>query len=79
MKDTFRLCRKCGKPVGLINTRPYRSILVDADAVQVKANEFGNEYIRWDGTKIRAREADPGEVLGVEFAYRPHRCEDNDL
>lgn len=75
MKDTLtKICRKCGKPIMLIHQRIYRSIIVDADAVEIKADSLGDEYIRWDGTKVRARVVKPEEdVEGIEFAYRPHR------
>ena len=74
MKDTFRLCRKCGKPIAVISERIYRNIIVDADAVEVIADPLGDEYIRWNGTKMRARAVKPDEVTAsAEFAYRPHR------
>jgi len=74
MKDTFRICRKCGKPIAVIQYGIYRKVLVDAEAVAVKANAYGKEYMRADGSKVLAREAKPEEVC-TEYAYRPHRCE----
>ena len=72
--DTFRLCRKCGQPIAVIKEKIYRNIIVDAEAVEVKVDPLGDNYIRWDGTKVRARAVKPDEeVEGVEFAYRPHR------
>ena len=75
MKNTqIKICRKCGKEILIIPQRMYRSIPVDAEAVEVIADSLGDEYIRWDGTKVRARAVKPEEELpGIEFAYRPHR------
>lgn len=75
MKSTpMKICRKCGKEIYIIPERMYRSIPVDAEAVEVIADSLGDEYIRWDGTKVRARAVKPDEELpGIEFAYRPHR------
>ena len=76
-KDTFRLCRKCGKPIAVISEKVYRNFLVDADPVWVVAEEQGEKFIRHDGTKVRGREADLKKIedLLAEPAYRPHRCE----
>lgn len=75
MKNTMlKICRKCGKEIYIIPLRMYRSIPVDAEAVEVVADSQGDEYIRWDGTKVRARAVKPEEeIQGIEFAYRPHR------
>ena len=75
MKNTqIKICRKCGKEIYIIPQKMYRSIPVDAEAVEVIADSLGDEYIRWDGTKVRARAVKPDEEIpGIEFAYRPHR------
>ena len=72
MKESFRICRKCGKPVGVIEWGVYRKVLVDAEAVDVVPDPHGEEFVRIDGSKIRGRAADPG-TLQTEPAYRPHR------
>lgn len=72
MKDTFRMCRLCGKPVGVITRGVYRKVLVDAEAVDVVPDPEGEEFLRIDGSKIRGKEAEPG-TLQTEPAYRPHR------
>ena len=80
MKDTFRLCRKCGRPVGVLHVRAYRSIIIDAEAMLVMPDRLGDTFIRIDGSKIRARKAEYdeqaqyGEEDGPEYAYRPHHC-----
>lgn len=81
MKDTFRPCRKCGKPVGIINTRPYRSILVDAETVFVHPDPLGETFIRIDGSKMRGKPDTRWDDDGkeAEAVWRPHRCKDNDL
>ena len=72
MKDSFRICRKCGKPVGVIEWGVYRKVLVDAEAVDVVPDPHGEEFVRIDGSKIRGRAAEPG-TLQTEPAYRLHR------
>ena len=72
MKDMVTRCRKCGKPVAVITWGVYRKALVDATAVMVVADPEGEEFIRIDGSKVRAREADIGTIQ-AEPAYRLHR------
>ena len=74
MKDTFRLCRECGKPVGVIERGLYRKILVDAEAVLIAPDTLGREYVRIDGSKIKGLEVAYDSVVNAEPAYRPHRC-----
>ena len=74
MKDTFRLCRKCGKPVAVIERGIYRKILVDAEAVLIAPDTYGREYVRIDGSKVLAVPAGHTITAGTEPAYRPHRC-----
>ena len=81
MKDTFRLCRECGKPVAVIKRGLYRKILVDASPVDVFPDEHGEEFIRLDGSKMRAVPADrwdddrwDDDRKEAEYVFRPHRC-----
>lgn len=71
-RDNFKACKFCGKKVGIITWGVYRKIVVDAEAVDVVPDEFGEEFVRIDGSKIRGREAEIG-TIGAEPAYRPHR------
>ena len=75
MKDNgVRACRFCGKPIAVITWGVYRKVVVDAAAVMVAADPDGEEFVRIDGTKVRAREVDPYEYTGAsEPAYRVHR------
>ena len=75
MKNTpIKVCRKCGQEILIIHERLYRTITVDADAVPVTADPLGDEYVRWDGTKVKARALKMDEMVeGEEYAYRPHR------
>lgn len=73
MKDSFRPCRKCGKPVAVITWGVYRKILVDAEAVDVVPDPHGEEFVRIDGSKIRGREVPMESAYDYEAAYRPHR------
>ena len=73
MRDqSVKPCRKCGKPVSVITWGVYRKILVDANAVDVVPDPKGEEFVRFDGRKMRGREAEPG-TLQTEPGYRPHR------
>ena len=71
-KDSFKKCRICGKPIGVIEWGVYRKVTVDAEAVAVVPDPEGEDFIRIDGSKIRGREAEPG-TLQTEYAYRQHR------
>ena len=71
-RDNFKACKFCRKKVGIITWGVYRKIVVDAEAVDVVPDEFGEEFVRIDGSKIRGREAEIG-TIGAEPAYRPHR------
>ena len=67
-------CRTCGKMVGIITEGIYRKVLVDAEAVMVKADPRGETFVRIDGSKFIGIEqpyenCDPD----AEPAYRPHR------
>lgn len=73
MKDSFRICRKCGKPVCVIEWGVYRKILVDAEAVDVVPDPHGEEFVRIDGSKIRGREVPMESAYDYEAAYRQHR------
>ena len=71
--EAFKTCKKCGKQIMLIKERLYRTIIVDAEAVEVVADPLGDNYIRWNGDKVRARAVKPDEMTAsAEFAYRPH-------
>ena len=70
--NSFKNCRICGKPIGVIEWGVYRKVLVDADALDVVPDPHGEEFVRIDGSKIRGRVAEPG-TLQTEPAYRPHR------
>ena len=74
MKDTFRLCRKCGRPVGVIERGLYRKILVDAEAVLIAPDTLGREYVRIDGSKVMGLEVAYDSGVDAEPAYRPHKC-----
>lgn len=64
-------CRKCGQEIAIIQERLYRKIIVDAEAVRVVADPEGIDFVRIDGSKVRARIA-PEDAEGAEYAYRPH-------
>ena len=70
--NTIKICRFCGKKVSIITWGVYRKIVVDAEAVDVAPDPDGEEFVRFDGSKVRGREADAG-TLGTEPAYRIHR------
>lgn len=76
MKDTFRLCRKCGRPIGVIKERAYKKIIVDADTQFVHEDPYGEVFIRIDGTKMRGTPADNynDDSTTCEAVWRPHKC-----
>ena len=71
-RDSFKRCRVCGKPIGIITWGIYRKIIVDAEALDVVPDPHGEEFVRIDGSKIRGVVAEPGTIM-TEPAYRPHR------
>ena len=75
--ESFKRCRFCGKQIGIITWGVYRKVVVDAKAVEVVPDEFGEEFVRIDGSKIRGREVFNESAYDYEMAYRPHRktCE----
>ena len=73
MKGNVVKCKFCGKPIMVVTYGVYRKAVVDAEAVMVKAAEGGEEYVRIDGSKVKAIEVDfitPEQ--GAEPAYRMH-------
>ena len=78
MRSGMQRCRKCGQMIGVIEWGIYRKALVDAEAIRVIADPEGEEFIRIDGSKVLAWEAEEDEVNKyAEYAYRLHRktCE----
>ena len=73
MKEGTRVCKFCGREIGVITWGVYRKIVVDAEAVMVLAAEEGEEFVRIDGSKVRGREVEYEEAVLAEPAYRPHR------
>lgn len=76
MKSSVNRCRFCGKEIAIITWGVYRKVVVDAEPVWVLPDAEGEEFVRIDGSKIKARKADPAEDK-PEPAYRIHRmsCE----
>ena len=73
-EQIYHTCKKCGRRVNIITWGVYRKVLVDAVAVEVIADPEGEDFVRIDGSKVQAREAEPGMIqAGTEWAYRPHR------
>ena len=73
-RDSLKRCRACGKMIGIITEGIYRKVIVDAEAVEVVADRYGETFVRIDGSKLIGREIEVGEIqAGAEWAYRPHR------
>ena len=70
--DKKMKCRKCGREIFIITWGIYRKVIVDAEALDVIPDPYGEEFVRFDGSKIRGVEAEIG-TLQTEPAYRPHR------
>ena len=74
MKDPFtRKCRHCGRPIAIITWGVYRKVIVDPEAVMVEAKPEGEEFVRYDGSKVVGVEVDFIEKNRAEPAYRMHR------
>lgn len=72
MKDKETTCRKCGKQIAVVTLGVYRKAVVDADPVWVLTDPEGEDYVRIDGSKVKARPAKMEEEQ-AEPAYRMHR------
>ena len=72
-EDGYRTCRKCGKPIGVITWGIYRKSVVDLIPVMVTADPEGEDYVRIDGSKVKAREVAFDSQAPAEPAYRMHR------
>ena len=77
-QETFKRCRKCGRMIGIIQARAYRSIIVDAETQFVHEDPDGEIYIRIDGTKMRGKQADDynDDRITCEAVWRPHHCDE---
>ena len=72
--DGIRTCRECGKPVGIIKFGIYHTAVVDPEPVMVIANPDGEDYVRIDGSKVKAVEVSfMTDLPEAEPAYRQHR------
>ena len=76
--DGIRTCRKCGRQISIIKWGFYHTAVVDAFPVMVRADAGGEDYVRADGSKVKAVELpyDSTDEQG-EPAFRMHRksCE----
>ena len=70
MKEGFKKCRFCGKPIAVITFGIYRKSVVDAEAVYVAADPNGEDFVRIDGSKVKGKPVGP--LDGGEWAYRIH-------
>lgn len=75
--ETVKACRKCGRLIGIIDRGLYRKVVVDASGFEIVPDDAGEEFIRIDGSKVRARvlERYDDDTAVCEYAYRPHRCQ----
>ena len=73
MKGSINKCRWCGKPIGVITWGIYRKTVVDADAVMVKPDPEGEQFVRIDGSKLQGLAVEFEDAVDAEPAYRPHR------
>ena len=69
----MKVCRKCGQMIDIIEYGVYRKIVVDAVPYYVIADPGGEQFVRIDGSKVKAKEV-PFETDGTEPAYNPHNC-----
>lgn len=75
-QETMKSCRKCGKLIGILSRGLYRNVVVDASGFEVVPDPEGEEFIRIDGSKVRAKILDryDDDTVEAEYAYRPHKC-----
>ena len=71
--DGIRTCRKCGKQISVIKWGIYHSAVVDPYPVTVRADPDGDDYVRFDGSKVKAVELPYDSEESGEPAYRMHR------
>lgn len=69
----MKICRKCGQMIDIIEYGVYRKVVVDAVPYYVIADPDGEQFVRIDGSKVKAKEV-PFETDGTEPAYKPHKC-----
>ena len=69
----MKICRKCGQMIDIIEYGVYRKVVVDAVQYYVIADPDGEQFVRIDGSKVRANEG-PFETDGPEPAYKTHKC-----
>ena len=71
----YHVCKKCGRRVDVITWGMFRRCIVDVEAVEVIADPQGEDFVRFDGSKVMARLADryDDDTVEAEFAFRPHR------
>lgn len=76
MKGREMRCRWCGKEIAVITFGVYRKVVVDAEATEIIADPKGEEFVRIDGSKVKAGAAETWDDarFPAEYAYRPHRC-----
>ena len=78
-KGNAMRCRFCGKNIMIITWGVYRKCVVDAETVMVAADPDGEEFVRYDGSKVLARAVPYDSKEPAEPAYRPHRdCDRRD-
>ena len=73
-EQLMQKCRKCGKRIAIITWGVYRKAVVDPEAVMVKTDERGEQFLRIDGSKIKGIEVPYESGERAEPAYRTHRC-----
>ena len=75
MRDTRKevICRFCGKRIAVIERGLYRKVVVDAEIAYVTADSNGEEFIRPDGSKLKALQIEFDSAVPGEWAYRQHQ------
>ena len=71
MKDSTKVCRFCGRKIAIITWGVYRKAVVDAEPVWVRPDPEGEDFVRIDGSKVKASPAEIGTIQ-AEPAYRMH-------
>ena len=73
MRSDANTCRYCGKKIAIITFGIYRKSVVDPEAVMVRPDPDGEDFVRIDGSKIRGIPVPYESTEPAEPAYRMHR------
>ena len=69
----MKTCKHCGRPITIIKWGFYHTAVVDPGPVMVRPDPDGEDYVRFDGSKIKGSPVPYESEEAAEPAYRQHR------